>query len=339
MTTLAELGAVERARWEEIRRGDPALASPFFAFDFAAAVAAVRRDVRVGVLRGRGGGPIVGFFPFQVSRVGAGRPVGGKLSDYHGVIVEPGVSWDVRALLKGCGLRSLRFNHLIGSQRQFRPHFASVAASPVVDLDDPAKPPPGSPSQADRKRRRLERRAPLRLELRSASAGALRTLLEWKSSQYARTGAFDAVARPWVAELLERLRQTRTEFFEGMLCCLWCGDELVAAHFGLRSGRVLHWWFPAYDAAFARDSPGLVQIRMLLDAAPAEGIGVLDFGKGDEDYKTAFANGAIEVGIGAVETDRFSAARAAAARAAWDRVLRSRLYRPANHVRRRLDFR
>lgn len=295
----------------------------------------MRRDVRVGVLRA-GAGEVVGFFPFQVSRTGVGRPVGGKLSDYHGVVVGRDVAWDPVALLKGCGLRSYAFNHLIGSQAPFRPYFDSVAPSPVVDL---ALEPAGTPSRAERKRRRLERQGPLRVELRSASGEELRTLLRWKSAQYARTRTFDAVGVPWVVDVLERLHAMRTDALEGMLSCLYSGDALVAAHFGLRSGRVLHWWFPSYDVAFARDSPGLVMIRVLLDGAAQDGIGLLDFGKGAEDYKTLFANDAIEVGTGAVVADRFTAWRAAAARAAWGRVLATRLYRPANHLRKRLDFR
>jgi CelD/BcsL family acetyltransferase involved in cellulose biosynthesis len=331
VTTVAELGEVERARWEEVRASDPTLSSPFFAFDFTAAVAAVRRDVRVGVLRGPGG-VVSGFLPFQVSRTGAGRPVGGKLSDYHGVIAAPQLEWSAPEVLRGCGLRSFAFNHLIASQRPFRPYFASVASSPVVDF---AAGPFGSPSQAERKRQRLERRAVLRLELRDDSTAALRSLVAWKSAQYRRTGAFDAMTRPWVVEVLERLHASSI----GMLSCVYADDVLIAAHLGLRSGPVLHWWFPAYDVAFARDSPGLVQLRMLLDAAPADGIGVLDFGKGDEDYKAAFANAAIEIGVGVVETDRFSALRAGAARAAWRRALYSRLYRPTNWARKRLDWR
>ena len=319
VTAAAELGVAERDRWEAIRAQDPALSSPFFAFDYTAAVAAVRRDVRVGVLRDAG--EIVGFLPFQRSLGGAGRSVGGKLTDYQGAIVVPGLEWDARSVLRGVGLRSLRFDHLIASQQPFRPYFSSVAASPVVDLDDPEKPPPGAPSQAVRKRKRLERRAVLRFSRSEASGDALRTLMGWKAAQYRRTGAFDAMGRPWVREVLERLHATRTDALSGELSCLFADDALLAAHLGLRSGRVLHWWFPAYDAAFSRDSPGLVLLRLLLDDAPAAGIGLLDFGKGAEDYKASFANGAIELGVGIVETDRFTAWRGSASRAAWGRVL------------------
>ena len=325
MTTAAELGAPESERWERIRRGSPALSSPFFHVEFTRAVGAVRPDVRIGVL-GDGG-----FFPFQVSRTRAGRPVGGKLSDYHGVVVGPDVAWEPRELLRACGLRSYAFNHLIASQAPFRPFVRELDVSPVADLD--AAQPVGSPSQPERKRKRLARRAPLRFELHSP--GALGTLLAWKSAQYRRTGAYDAFSHGWVVEVLERVVASPI----GLLSALWSGDDLVAVHLGMRSGRVLHWWFPAYDPAFARHSPGLVLLRELLDAAPAEGIGLLDFGKGDEDYKSWFANREIELGIGHVEAGRITELRAGAARVAWRRALRSPLRRPALAARRRLDFR
>jgi CelD/BcsL family acetyltransferase involved in cellulose biosynthesis len=289
-------------------------------------VGAVRRDVRVGVLPDG-----AGFFPFQVGGIGAGRPVGGKLSDYHGVIVAAEASWEPRALLRGCGLRSYAFNHLVAAQEPFRPYVRERASSPVADLE--ADEPIGSPSQPARKRRRLAKRAPLRFELHDPSA--LGTLLTWKSAQYGRTGAFDVFSRQWVVDVIERLVAGPL----GLLSTLRSGDDLVAAHLGLRSGRVVHWWFPAYDPAFARDSPGLVLLLELLDATPAAGIGLVDFGKGDEEYKAWFANGAVPLGIGHVETDRFTELRTGAARVAWRHALRTPLRGPALTARRHIDFR
>ena len=55
-----------------------------FGPEFTQAVAAVRGDVEVGVLEERG--EPVGFFPFQRSRRNVARPVGGKMSDFQGLI-------------------------------------------------------------------------------------------------------------------------------------------------------------------------------------------------------------------------------------------------------------
>ena len=142
-----------------------------------------------------------------------------------------------------------------------------------------------------------------------------------------------------MVELLERLHATKTSALEGALFCLFADDVLIAAQLGLRSGRVLHCWVHAYDVAVARDSPGLVLLGLLLGAAPADGIGLVDFGEGDEAYKGRFANGSVELGIGSVETNRLAALRAGAARVAWRRALRSPLHRVADPWRKRLDFR
>jgi hypothetical protein len=100
----------------------------------------------------------------------------------------------------------------------------------------------------------------------------------------------------------------------------------------------VHWWFPAYDPAFARDSPGLVLLAELLGAADEAGIGLLDFGKGDEDYKAWFSNRTIPLGIGHVESDRLTELRTGAARVAWRYALRSPVRDHALAARRRLDF-
>ena len=120
------------AAWADIQRADAALDSPYFRPEFTQAVAAVRGDVEVGVLE-EGGEP-VGFFPFQRGRRNVARPVGGMMSDFHGVVVRQGVAWDPRQLLRGCGLSAWHFDHLIAAQEPFRPHHWSVAPSPYIDL-------------------------------------------------------------------------------------------------------------------------------------------------------------------------------------------------------------
>ena len=70
-----------------------------------------------------------------------------------------------------------------------------------------------------------------------------------------------------------------------MLSAVYAGPDLLAAHFGLRAGRVLHWWVPAYDPAFARFSPGWVLLRAVIQAAPEMGVERIDLGRGLDDYK------------------------------------------------------
>ena len=121
-------------RWSQLQRRDPALASPYFRPEFTRAVAAVRDDVEVGVMRQ--GGEVVGFFPYQRSRRNVGRPVGGRLSDYQGVIAQSGVCWDAEELLRGCRLRAWHFDHLLTAQEPFSKYHRVAAESPYIDIGD-----------------------------------------------------------------------------------------------------------------------------------------------------------------------------------------------------------
>ncbi|CAM5675051.1 hypothetical protein MAUB1S_03880 [Mycolicibacterium aubagnense] len=58
---------------------------------------------------------------------------------------------------------------------------------------------------------------------------------------------------------------------------------------------VLACWFPAYDPSYARYSPGLVLHLRMAEAAAAEGIGLLDMGRGPAEYKDALKTGELAV--------------------------------------------
>ena len=344
VTTPGALGPSERERWAEIRAATRSLESPFFAPGFAAAIGAVRRDCRVAVLRE--GGSIVGFFPFHAGLTRAALPLGRKLSDYQGAIVDGGLEWSPAALIRSCGLRSYAFDHLVGAQVEFRPYFTAVARSPVVDLAGGLDPYGGRPHEAGRavskeiltKRRRLERRFALRFTWHEPGRAALAALLHWKSEQYRRARVFDVFSRRWVVDVVERLHATQTADLAGVLSCLYADETLIAVHMGLRSGQVLHSWFPAYDRRFAKHSPGLVLLMTLIEAAETRGVHSVDLGKGDEPYKLRFANGSIPVGVGSVAAGRVNAAAARLARASWSIALRSPLYDRAHRLRQRLQM-
>src|SRR5579864_2809673 len=78
LTTLVpgrKLEARYVSKWRELQDSNPDLANPCFSPEFTQAVAAVRDDVEVGIIRQ--GREIVAFFPFQRRRGGRGIPVGG----------------------------------------------------------------------------------------------------------------------------------------------------------------------------------------------------------------------------------------------------------------------
>jgi CelD/BcsL family acetyltransferase involved in cellulose biosynthesis len=128
-----------------------------------------------------------------------------------------------------------------------------------------------------------------------------RLLREWKSAQYLRIGRPDRFSKDWVVRLVERLHAIDTKDFGGVLSMLYAGGQPVAGHFGLRSHSTLIGWFPAYDQAFAKYSPGLIQhLRMAEDAAGL-GLDTLDLSVGaGYEYKSALESRTTPVSEGIV---------------------------------------
>src|SRR5688572_30376462 len=91
VTTPTKLSSAELQAWTDFQRADPGLESPYFRPEFTSAVASVRTDVEVAILEEHGAP--VGFLPYQRGALNIGKPVGGKLSDYQGVIANVGTDW------------------------------------------------------------------------------------------------------------------------------------------------------------------------------------------------------------------------------------------------------
>jgi hypothetical protein len=83
--------------WRVIQVANDRFSSPYFDPEFTRLVAEVRNDVRVVIIENER--RIVGFFPYQRNGLGLGKPVGGPLSDYHGVICTADSEWTLDGLL------------------------------------------------------------------------------------------------------------------------------------------------------------------------------------------------------------------------------------------------
>jgi CelD/BcsL family acetyltransferase involved in cellulose biosynthesis len=338
------------AAWASIQRADAALDSPYFRPEFTQAVAAVRDDVEVGVLE-EGDEP-VGFFPFQRGRNNVARPVGGRMSDFHGVVVRKDVAWDPRQLLCGCALSAWHFDHLIASQEPFQPCHWTVAPSPYMDLSigwegyrrEQLAQHKTFFKQVDRKSRAAVRRiGPLRVEIDANSPAVFRKLVEWKMGQYRRSAGTNVLAFDWTTALLQRVLAAEGEAFHGMLSALYLGDALAAVLLSMRSYDVVHAWFTAYDPDMAQLSPGLILWLQLAEAYPTSGVRRIDLGKGPEEYKQHLMSGAIDLAEGSVDFRPLMAA----VRRNWHRAyqwarrspLRRPLLAPARFLRRIVESR
>ncbi|MEV5440635.1 GNAT family N-acetyltransferase [Streptomyces sp. NPDC052682] len=302
-----ELTVNDHKMWREIRTESGAPANPFLDPVFTTAVGQVRPGARVAVLQ-EDGSP-VGFFPYEAGPLGQGRAIGLGVSDSQGAVLRPGIRLDARRLLKACGLSSWEFDNLEAGQDPFLPYAADALASPVVDIGEGferytralREKSPTFLRQTLAKERRLARQVgEVRFVYDAQDPDALRALMAWKSAQYRRTGRRDRFAQQWITRLVGLLAAGDEPECRGVLSVLYAGGRPVAAHFGLRSRTVLSWWFPAYDRAYGKYSPGLVLQLRMLEAAAADGVRTVDLGSGAARYKESFKTRDVRVYEGAV---------------------------------------
>ncbi len=293
----SELDGGLRAAWRALQASDSALASPYFCPELTLAVAAIRDDVRVAVLEDAG--RVAGFFPHERDAAGVCRPVGGVLSDHHGVVAAPDTRWDWRELFEAAGIAQWRFDHLVPAQAPPSTVALRLSESPALDLKAGYAAYRASRERAgsrqmqelDRKARKLAREVgPVRFEAHTCDVRVLKRILALKSAQCLTSGVFDCFSVGWTRALVERVAHAQAETFAGAVSALYAGDALVAAHLGMRSDRVWHWWFPVYDRAYARYSPGALLLLRVAEAAAESGATMLDLGKGNDAYKERFAD-------------------------------------------------
>ena len=293
----ASLAAVHWRRWSEIQAAEPALDSPYFRPEFTQAVAQVRRDVEVALMFA--GDEAVGFFPFQRGPLNIGKPVGGKLSDYHGVIARCETKIDATELLRACRLAGWDFDHLVTTQPSFEPFAMARGESPYLDLSQgyeayaAQRRAAGSSElkEVARKLRKCEReQGAITFELDSDDESVLNLLMQWKSAQFKQNGLADIFAFPWTAALLRNIHRNWTEKFSGLLTVLRLKEKPISILFSLRAGPVVHGWIFAYDKELAPYSPGSILLLKMAEAAQQQGIAKIDLGKGTERYKLSMAS-------------------------------------------------
>jgi CelD/BcsL family acetyltransferase involved in cellulose biosynthesis len=287
--------------WYALRAGNPALDSPYFHPGFAAAVHASGQPVSVVVARSLSG-RVSALLPGHQEGARL-RPVGWPGADFQGPVLAPGTALSPMDFLVD-GVRELAFDHLLRPGPGFDPWIISSKPSPYLDttggldgyLARASRTGKDNMGQARRRTAKAERaHGPVRFAADVVDDAALARVIEQKRAQYAATGSRDYFSEPNRIELMRRLLHTRDPAFAGILSTLHIGEDLVAAHFGVRSDHVLHWWFPVYDPAYAQLSPGWILLRELVAATAELGIHRIDLGRGDDEYKRRAKTGETEV--------------------------------------------
>jgi CelD/BcsL family acetyltransferase involved in cellulose biosynthesis len=328
------------AQWLALAESAADCSSPFLHPSYARIVAKVRPGVEVAVITKDG--EAVGFLPFERSAGGIGRSVGARLCDRSGAVRRPDVGWDVSDVARGARLRMLRLANVSMEEGVFRPYLSGKVIAPYIDLTDgydayrqaSIHAGSGTMKRLDRRGRKLEAQlGPLRLVWHDTDDAVLDKLLVWKARQRRATRSPNVFDLPWARQLLAWLRLPQPDGFAGVLSALYAGETLCAAHFGICTGRVLHYWLAAYDEEMARCSPGLLLLMRMANEAAGRGLARLDLGPGDEDYKLHIASAHQDVAVATVCT---GAAMGSLVRAAESVRLRARQSRALRATRRTL---
>lgn len=303
---MDELSPAESLAWDTLHAAETDLNQAFLSRTYISHVARVNPGVRA--LVGYENGAPAFFLPLQpkqgfVSRFGVFEPAGGAMTDYFGVVAERDIQLTPAHLLAATRgrINAILFTHLDQAQARFglngdesriglRTHLGVPSGDYWVRLRSTDK---KLVSDTERREKKLQNEiGPLCFEWQSSTLDAdLGWLIEAKKGQYSRTGKMHAALFENLnVELLRRLSGTWETECRGILSVLRCGDEIVAAHFGLKCRDVLHVWFPVYNKKFANYSPGRILLKHMFSAAAEEGIRVFDRGEGDSQAKRDFAN-------------------------------------------------
>lgn len=303
----AELDADLTGLWKSFCQGNALYRSPFYWPQFTRAVADARDDVRIALFEDRG--EVVGFLPYHRTRGGAGKPIGGQLNDYQGPILAPGAMVEPLVLLQAAGLSSYDYNHLPASFGRLAAQASGRSISPQMNLAQGyaafvARKDAGW-TKARREMRRRARKAeqeygPIRFTFHDPDDALYRRHVAMKNALYQRAGTRFRLRSDWIGEVLAALRHHAEPEFAGVMTTLHAGERLLAAHFGLRTAQVWHWWFPSYDLAASRLGPGISLVDHCAMAAPEHAIELIDFGRGDGHFKLLFADQHVELCEGAI---------------------------------------
>lgn len=292
-----ELSPALAATWRVLHR-DRRWDSPFLSPCWAKSVALAKGgdSVRVAVISERGEPRA-----FMAAQVGAITAIaaGGAMSDYEGLVGDPGQGFDPAELVRALGVSRYDFAHAPADQRAFAAHARGEARSWIVDLPEGYEPYAAQRRAAgvsalkelDRKRRKVEREVgETRFTAASTSKADFDQLIAWKRAQYQATGQTDVLATPWTLKLLEDLFAVDTPGFGGRLFTLHIGGELAAAHFHLAGETSIHAWMIAHEPALERYSPGLLLFQDILRWMDGQPYDRLDLGYGDYRFKTELSN-------------------------------------------------
>ena len=293
-----ELSPAMAASWRALQREGRGWDSPFLSPCWARSVDLARdgRGVRVAVVSDHGEPRA-----FMSASVGVVTAVaaGGAMSDYEGLVGDPGPDFDPAKLVRALGVSRYDFSHVPADQAAFAPHARGQALSWIIDLPEGYEPYAAQRRAAgvsalkeiDRKRRKVAREIGETVFTAGSTCQAdFDRLIALKRAQYRLTSQTDVLGVPWTRRLMEGLFALRGPDFGGSLFTLHIGRALAAAQVHRMGETTIHAWMIAHEPELERYSPGLLLFQDILRWMDTQPYDRLDLGYGDYRFKTELAN-------------------------------------------------
>lgn len=306
----SELDAEEIAAWLDFMRATGSLGRAFLSPRFALACEGAHGRARVAVLRDSAG--LCGFLAFQFRSpwhraFGAAEAIGGDMADHAGLVARPGFRVSPQVLLRLSGLGSLFVRQISPEQDGFGLVGEPARIGHLIDLSGGAEAYFDALAARDRPfvldtERRSRRLAKEFGEVEFAlcsdpSSAEVEAIIAAKRAQYDRTEAADPLAIEANRRLLVLLARGGGPDCRVVLTRLSAGGRTLAQHLGLMHGGTLSYWFPVYDPAARKVSPGRILLWHTIRNAEAQGITLIDRGGGDSQAKRDFSTGTVTFGI------------------------------------------
>ncbi|WP_425990998.1 GNAT family N-acetyltransferase [Brevundimonas sp. TWP2-3-2] len=287
-----QLTVADRVLWRAMVEANPDLASPYFRWEFTEIAARISPDAAVAIFSR--GGRTIGYFPHQ-RRGSAIQPLGAPMNDYHGVIAMPGQAPSLAAVAALLNAPRLNVSAWVGPSGagELRETLMTVTPEEGFDAWYAERRQTWGKYFKDKERARRSLEAelgPIRVQRGLTDPALLDQLIGLKRDQYARTGRHNIFACGWTRDLLHALMASEHDDFGASMAALWAGDRLTAIEYSLHAGDRYHFWFPAYEPALARCSPGILLTMDTMRLGCDAGFRVFDFGFGGEGYKKYFCN-------------------------------------------------
>ena len=292
--------------------GEVSRATPFHTFEWITANLASFTNQGVHILTARHDQILVAVVPLVLRRgrrylrTGTWLELAGQpFADYGGALVRPGFETAVAELLlddvyaghstwQGMYLDKLDPSDPVSqalldcAQTKHAP-VATHSTHSVWKLDRGAHLTHQEPSKSlDRARKKLAEKGTVDFAVYTSVSDIehrLRDFFHLHIRRFESKGLRSPLAAPRQQEFYRNfVRQLAPKGYV-WLSVLACGGAPAAMRISLRLRNVLHLYATCFAEEFARHSPSMLQLRMLLDHAFANGIETVDFGIGESPHK------------------------------------------------------